>query len=85
MLWNLKIFLLSLESEQNSNQTMDFIVTPNATCKNISMNTNSEEKDILRNIENLNNCEDIETRLNICCLYTGKENVREKFFLSEQI
>ena len=60
MLWNLKIFLLSLESEQNSNQTMDFIVTPNATCKNNSMNTNSEEKDILRHIAK--QCEDIQTR-----------------------
>ena len=69
MLWNLKIFLLSLESEQNSNQTMDFIVTPNATCKNIPMNTNSEEKDILRHIAR----------------YPNSENVREKFFLSEQI
>ena len=50
--------------------------TPNATCKNNSMKTNSEEKDILRNIENLNNCEDIQSRLNICCVYTGKVNVR---------
>ena len=70
MVWSLKIFLQSLESEQNSDQTMDFIVTPNATCKNNSMKTNSEEKDILRNIANLNSCEDIQTRLNICCVYT---------------
>ena len=47
--------------------------------------TNSEEKDILRNIANLNSCEDIQTRLNICCVYTDKENVREKFFLFQQI
>ena len=59
--------------------------TPNATCKNNSMKTNSEEKDILRNIANLNSCEDIQTRLNIWCVYTGKENVREKCFLYEQI
>ena len=47
--------------------------------------TNSEEKDILRNISNLNSCEDTQTRLNICCVYTDKENVSEKFFLFQQI
>ena len=57
--------------------------TPNATCKNNSMKTNSEEKDILRNI--VYSCEDIQTRLNICCVYTDKENVREKCFLFQQI
>ena len=67
--WKSSYFLQSLESEQNSDQTMDFIVTPNATCKNISMNTSSEEKDILRHIAR----------------YPNSENVREKFFLSEQI
>ena len=76
MVWSLKISLRSLKSEQNSDQTMDFIVTPNATCKNNSMRTNSEEKDILRNIENLNSCENIQTRLNICCVYTGKARKR---------
>ena len=84
MVWSLKIFLQSLESEQNSSdQTMDFIVTPNATCKNNSNETNSEEKDILRNI--VYSCEDIQTRLNICCEYTDKENVREKLFLFQQV
>ena len=39
--------------------------TPNATYKNNSMKTNSEEKDILRNFANLNSCEDIQTQLNI--------------------
>ena len=62
---------------------MDFIVTPNATCKNNSNETNSEEKDILRNIANQNSCEDIQTWHNIWCV--GKENVREKIFLYEQI
>ena len=45
--------------------------------------TNSEEKDILRNI--VYSCEDIQTRLNICCVYIDKENFREKFFLFQQI
>ena len=36
--------------------------TPNATCKNNSMKTNIEEKDIF---VNLNSCEDIQTQLNI--------------------
>ena len=57
--------------------------TPNATCKNNSIKTNSEEKDILRNI--VYSCEDIQTLLNICCVYTDNENVREKFFLFQQI
>ena len=45
--------------------------------------TNSEAKDILRNI--VYSCEDIQTRLNICCVYTDKENVGGKFFLFQQI
>ena len=76
MLWSLKIFQQSLASEQISDQTME-----HATCKNNSMKTNSEEKDILRNFANLNSCVDIQTQLNIWCVYTG----REKFFLYEQI
>ena len=55
--------------------------TPNVTCKNNSMKTNSEEKDILRNFANLNSCEDIQTQLNIWCVYTGKEKL-EKIFSS---
>ena len=41
MVWSLKIFLQSLESEQNSDQTIEH---PMQLVK-----TNSEEKDILRN------------------------------------
>ena len=55
--------------------------TTNATCKNNSMKTNSEEKDILRNSANLNSCEDIQTQLNISCVYTGREKSEKIFFL----